>query len=262
MTISEKERVVCNFHVHTNYSFDGYNSFRKLYKFSRKANLDVIAITDHDTIDGALDFSTWLRKNGKEDLQVIIGEEVTCSDGTHIIGLNIVQHIPGDTPLTVVEAIKKQGGFVYFPHPTRHDGILSSAYKDACLPLGDFYEAFNGKAPHDFNLQAMDFFAQFPDILPLAGSDAHYNCDLLKCTCVLPYSSKNLLSEYKSHKKICINGYPKKNSAGYFPTYYKFKSILNPPGFIKSLGKAVFPAYKNFKERNLVFKLEKVYDNL
>jgi len=50
----------------------------------RRAGLDVIAITDHDTIEGARRAADHAARRTK--LQVIVGEEVSSRDG-HIIGL-------------------------------------------------------------------------------------------------------------------------------------------------------------------------------
>ncbi|MBP1744896.1 MAG: phosphatase, partial [Firmicutes bacterium] len=40
-----------DFHIHTRYS-DGKYSPREVIDFAKKSNLDIIAITDHDTVSG------------------------------------------------------------------------------------------------------------------------------------------------------------------------------------------------------------------
>ncbi|MGC4100565.1 PHP domain-containing protein [Ferruginibacter sp.] len=184
-----KKKLTFNFHVHTSYSEDGYNTFSQLYKHAQKNHIDVLAITDHDTIDGAVDLAKWIKAKNKKELQIIAGEEVTCADGTHIIGLflknNIIGKAAGKAPIDVVKEIKAQGAFVYFPHPDRKDGILNSEGFEKVLPFGDFYEYFNAKINNDFNESAVSKLAAYTHLKPLGGSDAHYNYDIRKCKCTL-----------------------------------------------------------------------------
>ncbi|MFC4722883.1 PHP domain-containing protein [Geojedonia litorea] len=252
-----------NFHTHTNASFDGYNSCKAIYKFAKKAELDVIAITDHDTIEGAYRLIKWLKKNDKTDLEVIIGEEITCTDGTHIIGLFLNEHIPSAEPLKVIQSIKNQEGLVYFPHPARKDGIMQSKSYDKAIKLGDAFEVFNAKINHDFNVLAQKEIINYTHLIPLGGSDAHYNSDILKCFCKINLDSQNLKSSLINCNKesIQILGHKKMNGDNnYFSGYYKIKNKLNLPQFIRNLGKFAFPLYKNFKERNASFKLENVFN--
>jgi predicted metal-dependent phosphoesterase TrpH len=51
-----------------------------------KRLLDVIAITDHDTVRGALDYQARLASQGAA-LRIIVGEERTLADRSHVIGL-------------------------------------------------------------------------------------------------------------------------------------------------------------------------------
>ena len=79
-------------------------------------DLNVIAITDHDTIEGALrgaERAARLRTN----LQVVIGEEVTSRDG-HILALFIEKRVrPGMSAAATVHAIHEQGGLAVAAHP-------------------------------------------------------------------------------------------------------------------------------------------------
>jgi predicted metal-dependent phosphoesterase TrpH len=253
-----------NFHVHTRYSPDGFNSFPELYRHARKNKIDVLAITDHDTTEGAVDFKHWLKVKGKNDLQVITGEEVTCSDGTHIIGLFLKTAVVSATPIDVVREIKEQGALVYFPHPQRHDGIVNSDFYEQVLPWGDFYECFNAKISHEYNEEAVNRLSVYNHLKPLAGSDAHYNYDIRKCVCTIRQNGGLLetLQSYKNSGDIKIEGVKKWGSNHYMPGYYRVKKFINPPGFVKSLGKKIFPAYKNYKDSKMPFVLETILDTL
>ncbi|WP_217579010.1 PHP domain-containing protein, partial [Mesorhizobium sp. GbtcB19] len=76
--------------------------------------INVVAITDHDEIEGALKFKPFLEKHS---IRVIIGEEIFSSKG-EIIGLFINKKIsPGKSPRDSMFEIKQQGGIVYIPQP-------------------------------------------------------------------------------------------------------------------------------------------------
>lgn len=54
MTLKTAELGKADLHIHSNYS-DGKNSIEEILEFvETKTDLDVIAITDHNTIEGAL----------------------------------------------------------------------------------------------------------------------------------------------------------------------------------------------------------------
>jgi len=257
-----KTKYRADFHIHTKASFDGYNSYSNIYKNAQKHSLDIIAITDHDTIKGAQEFLKWLKKHKKDDLDVILGEEVTCLDGTHIIGLFLKEHIPSDTPLNVIQEIKRQKGLVYFPHPARKDGILNSKEVIQAVKLGDLFEVFNGKVHQSFNNIAQNSFAKFQHMIPLGGSDAHYNADIQKCICTIELENKSTLLDalkIKKIKSILIEGHKNETTTLYFGSYYKIKDILNLPQFVRDLGKRVYPFIRNYRNRNKIYKTEKVY---
>lgn len=251
-----------NFHTHTNYSFDGYTSFAQLYAMARRNNIDVLCITDHDTIEGAEAFKEWLREQKLTDLIAIVGEEVTCSDGTHIIGFPLKKAIMAKEPPAVVEEMRLQGAFILYPHPGRKDGILNSPYRERVLAKGDFYELFNAKILHRYNEELVP--EQFGHLLPLGGSDAHYNSDIGKCVCYLERAGdfEATMRNYQKSRGIRITGVVK--SAGgntYFPLYYKYKKYIPLPRIVRNTAKKVFPRLKNYLERNKVYNRRLIYDN-
>lgn len=102
-------------HLHTCFS-DGWPTPTDLLTHVvRRTDLDVIAITDHDTIDGALRAaelaSGWKRPH------VIVGEEVSSRHG-HILGLFLTKRVrPGMSAAVTIEAIHEQGGLAFAAHP-------------------------------------------------------------------------------------------------------------------------------------------------
>ena len=101
--------------MHTTAS-DGWPTPRELVDHAaRRALLDVIAVTDHDTIEGALRAADHAAKRAK--LHVIIGTEVSSRDG-HIVGLFLDRPVrPGMTAAATIDAIHEQGGLAIAAHP-------------------------------------------------------------------------------------------------------------------------------------------------
>lgn len=74
-------------HIHSNCS-DGSDSISELAKKVNSSELEIVALTDHDTTDGLAEFSSLLRP----DIKFIKGIELTCLAGDikcHILGYYI-----------------------------------------------------------------------------------------------------------------------------------------------------------------------------
>ena len=85
-------------HTHSNCS-DGTYSVKELMDYAHEKNLAAIALTDHDTVDG-LDEATSYVKENYPDMELIPGIEFsTDEDGkdVHIVGLYIDHHNTGFT---------------------------------------------------------------------------------------------------------------------------------------------------------------------
>jgi predicted metal-dependent phosphoesterase TrpH len=106
-----------------------------------RTGLGCIAVTDHNTIEGALETAHIAL------FTVIVGEEVGSSGG-EIIGLFLKEPVlRGLTPLETVQAIKAQGGLVSIPHPFdvfRRSVITPKALAEV-LPHADIIEGFNAR---------------------------------------------------------------------------------------------------------------------
>jgi len=100
--------------MHTTVS-DGWPTPVELVDHARRAGLDVIAVTDHDSIEGALQAAEHASKRSR--FHVIVGEEVSSRDG-HIVGLFLERRIrPGMSAAATVHAIHDQGGLAVAAHP-------------------------------------------------------------------------------------------------------------------------------------------------
>lgn len=103
-------------HLHTLYS-DGTASVRQLLDHVEHAtDLDLIAITDHERIDGALR-ARELHAGGGYSYGLVVGEEITTRRG-HVLALFIEERIPALRPLSeTLERIHDAGGIAVAAHP-------------------------------------------------------------------------------------------------------------------------------------------------
>ncbi len=169
MVTQPSYRVVkTDLHCHTQASYDSNTKYEDLIRRCKKEGIDKIAITDHDTIKGALKL-----KKLAPDL-IIVGQEVRCLKGD-IIGLFLTEEISKNLSLReAAKEIKKQGGLVYIPHlfDRLRSGIGRKGF-EKIKDLVDIIEVFNGKTfwP-SINKKAWKL-AKKNKIIMAAGSDSH-----------------------------------------------------------------------------------------
>jgi predicted metal-dependent phosphoesterase TrpH len=92
-------------------------SARELIEAAVAAELDVIAITDHDTMAAARGAEAWAEYPG---ITVVQGEEITTAwpAQTHIVGWYLKEPVRrGMSVADTVAAIHDQGGLAIIPHP-------------------------------------------------------------------------------------------------------------------------------------------------
>lgn len=156
-------------HVHSQYSKDSLNSLQDIIATCRRKELDVICLTDHNAIEGAL------RLRDISPLPVIVGQEITTLWG-EIIAYFVEELIPpGLHPIEAIQRVKEQGGLVSIPHPL--DRIRREAMgREKVLRIieqVDALEVFNSRCLlPSFNDEARSL-AHEHGLPGTAGSDAH-----------------------------------------------------------------------------------------
>ena len=155
-------------HIHTTYSKDGESSVQEVLSSARAAGLDLIAITDHDSIEG---FSLAAELSG--DILVIPGVEVSTNEG-HLIALGITSALsPSGDILETIREIHDQGGIAILPHPFhryRHGAALKC--KEALASV-DAIEVYNSRYIFGgANRKALRWAKKIGKPI-VAGSDAH-----------------------------------------------------------------------------------------
>jgi predicted metal-dependent phosphoesterase TrpH len=164
-----------DYHFHTDHSYDGRSSAREVLEAATRAGLDVLCVTDHDTIEGAVRLAAL----AGPELRVVVGCEFTCDDGSHVIGLHLADFLEERRPLALVERIREQGGRVLVPHPFRRgSGLLrpelrrSPAFVRDVLARVDLVECFNGRDTFENNRRNRAFALEH-GLASVAGSDGH-----------------------------------------------------------------------------------------
>lgn len=171
---------LADLHIHTTAS-DGMMSPAMVLNYISVATpLDLVAITDHNTMDGyerARDF--YAQHDHLHDLTLIPGIEVSSRVG-HIIGLWVERVIPRDLSAEeTVAAIHEQGGIALAPHPFAWLPGLSEfagvANRFLTVPF-DAVETRNS-TPTEFLNNHRTTRVNRANAQPLAeygGSDAHF----------------------------------------------------------------------------------------
>ena len=102
--------------MHSTYS-DGLATPEQIIRFTERSALDAIAITDHDTLEGAL-IARELVAKGNFACEVIVGAEITTARGVHLLALFIEEPVPLYRSLEhTIDFVAKQGGICIAPHP-------------------------------------------------------------------------------------------------------------------------------------------------
>ncbi|MEI7925144.1 MAG: PHP-associated domain-containing protein [Chloroflexota bacterium] len=102
--------------VHTSHG-DGMEDARTIFeRIELRGELDVIAITDHDDVRGALE-AREVYSHSRYHFDLITGIEVTTRQG-HLLALFVDQPIPSFRSLeATVAAVHRAGGLAVVPHP-------------------------------------------------------------------------------------------------------------------------------------------------
>ena len=164
-------------HLHSAYSDGGHDIPTMLAHIAYHTDLRVVAITDHDTIAGALVARRLAPQYG---LEVIVGEEISTSRG-HLLALFIEERIPPG--LSIPETVRRvhaQGGLAILAHPL--DRLCNSPMRHWPRPtLADWInfgvdglEALNGCTLDPLAQMRATVLGRALGLALTGGSDAHH----------------------------------------------------------------------------------------
>ena len=159
-------------HLHSRYSHDGQSTLEELVERCAECGLDRIALTDHNTVEGALALAEIAPS------LAIVGEEAKTREG-EVIGLFITRRLPPYMAAEdVMDMIHKMGGLTYLPHPLdRHRSHFSAERVLELADRIDIIETYNAWCEPPEN-QAAALLAKDLEKVSATGSDAHAASEL------------------------------------------------------------------------------------
>ena len=180
-----------DFHIHNRFSRDSILSEDKLIRLALERGLTHVAVTNHNNVEGAIAVRDRTVALGvDEQLTVILGEEVSTSDG-EVVGVFLERTIPrGLTADQTADEIHAQGGLVSIPHP--FDPFRASHIRraplEALAAAGkiDMLEVFNSRVTLSRHNQEAAEFAARHDIPGIACSDTHSGFEVAMSFNALP----------------------------------------------------------------------------
>ena len=154
-------------HLHSRYSPDSSTTLEDLIARARECGLDRIALTDHNTVEGALKLAEIAPE------LAIVGEEAKTREG-EVIGLFITRRVPPYMrPEDAMDLIHEMGGLVYVPHPLdRNRAHYSGERLVELAPRIDIVEIYNPWADASANKAAAGIAAELGKVTA-TGSDSH-----------------------------------------------------------------------------------------
>jgi len=164
-------------HIHSIYSWDGVATVPEILSRARARQLDWIAISDHDTLNGSLEAQQRAEEFG---VGVIPSCEVSTREG-HLLTLFIQEAIPAGLSLVeTVRRVAEQGGVCVAAHAfaadansislrelqeaLSHDGVA-----DALVGV----EVYNGGLAHFRDEAKVAHLTHTLGLAELGNSDAH-----------------------------------------------------------------------------------------
>lgn len=171
---------LADLHIHTIYSYDGTASVPAVLAQAKQIGLDVIAITDHDEIKGALKAFDLAPQFG---IEVIPGIEITTAEGD-LLALFVTENIePGLSLIGTILKVGEAGGICIAPHPMARGAGMKSLSRPSILQALNHPEAsriligietYNATAlDRESNRNAERLFAECSGIAQVGNSDAH-----------------------------------------------------------------------------------------
>jgi predicted metal-dependent phosphoesterase TrpH len=163
-------------HIHTVHS-DGMGTVSAVLEAASYTDLDIIAVTDHDRVTGALEALDLAPRYG---ITVIPGMEITTAEG-HLLALYVTRAIPRGLSLREsVLRVAEQGGLCVAAHPTAAwIGSIKAPNLLWALTDSDVahtlvgLEVYNGGLPYLRNNQRAHDLGLRTGLASVANSDSH-----------------------------------------------------------------------------------------
>jgi predicted metal-dependent phosphoesterase TrpH len=223
-------------HMHTSLG-DGLASVQQIFDYVEEhTDLDIIAITDHDDIRGAMQALDLIERR-KYRFKVIPGTEITTRQG-HLLALFVTRDFPMLKSLEwSVQAVYDAGGMVIAPHPLswlttsiREKALLSQ--HSSKLPfhgIETFNPSYAGRVAHDRVKELNRTILHLPEF---GGSDAHANSMIGKGYTMFPGSTvEELLQAIKDKTTVAGGTFMTLGDHGRIAAPNLWKSMIVHPSY-------------------------------
>ena len=162
------------------------------------AGLNVLFVTNHNTIDGYKQILEYKKNHQKFDtLKVYPAEEVTTNNEAHVLVYGIDHAIKSGLSLhEILDEAKKQNAVTIAPHPFS----LLDALRDDSIHC-DLFEVFNSSnVDVHSNIRAKNFASE-RDLHVVAGSDSHVRSTIGRSTNLIHSENKldSVIDAMKHH---------------------------------------------------------------
>lgn len=193
------------FHCHTYFSKDSLTRPADLLAACVARGIHRIVITDHNTIQGALEAQKL------DPHRVIVGEEILTQEG-ELLAAYVTEEIPKGLPaLEAIQRLRDQGAFISVSHPfdRTRSGHWQLEHLEGIAPLVDAVEVYNSRCllPKYNALTAA--FARQHGLAGTVGSDAHTLPEIGRAVLHLPpFEGAQGLKEAMPHARVevCPSG--------------------------------------------------------
>lgn len=217
-------------HIHTSYSRDAFPEVEAVLAYAAsQTDLRVIAITDHDAIEGAL---AARRLASAYNIEVVVGEEVSTAEG-HLLALFIEEWLPPGQPAAeTIAAVHAQGGVCLAAHPYGwlvdslgwHGMHQRSSGAQPEWPL-DGVEAFNASLWLPSNNTRATAEGTKLNLPLCGGSDSHHLATIGLGYTLFPGTTANDLRTAIRHNRTCAGGtsWGRKHTADFLSLHLRRK---------------------------------------
>ena len=179
--------------------YDCNVTISKQLEQAHAVGLDVLFVTNHNTIDGFKQMLEYKKNHQKFDaLNVYPAEEVTTNNESHVLIYGLDHSIKSGLSLhEVLDEAKKQDAVTVAPHPF---SLLDALREDSIYC--DLFEVFNSSNVDVYsNLKAKNF-AKEKGLHAVAGSDSHVQSTIGRSTNLIHSENKldSVIDAMKHHK--------------------------------------------------------------
>lgn len=182
-------------HVHSHFSKCSNLQPADILKIARKRSLNGIALTDHNTIRGAL---LAKKLNKDRNFEIVIGEEID-SDYGHVLVYYLNEQIRSRELEEIICQAHSQDAIICLAHPCdtfRHpfpqEIVREYSKKIHCL------ETFNSRTILPFFNSSALKLAKTLKLACVAGSDAHFSYEIGRATTIFENYLRNAIKNRKT----------------------------------------------------------------